>query len=113
MKNYPKHSHVLQKKMYFFMGFESAENHRIKIWEIIETRQRGWVRLSWTYTKDDGVLAPRQNASPGEFYTGRLVRVFDEDGIPHQTVKIFAPMGTGGRDDWHYTDYAQTLEGIV
>jgi hypothetical protein len=111
-ENPPKAIPQSSKQMYFFMGFESATNQRTKIWEITETRQRGWVRLSWTYTKDDGVLAPRQNASPGEFYTGRLVRVFDQDGIPHQTVKIFAPMGTGGRDDWHYTNYAQTLEEI-
>ena len=98
--------------MYYYISYTGENHTRIKIWQITETRQRGWVRLSWTHTKDNNILTPRQNAAPGEFYTGRLVRVIDDLGIPHQTVKIFAPMGNGGHDDWHYTEYAQTLEEI-
>lgn len=96
--------------MYYYLSYESETNQRTKIWEITETRSQGWARLSWTYTKDNGVLTPRQNAVPGEYYTGRLVRVMTQEGIPVQTVKILGPMGG---DEWVHTDFAQTLEEIV
>ncbi len=81
----------------------------IKIWQITEQKQKGWCKLTWTHTIDNGVLSERQPSFPGEAYTGRLVNVVDDNNIPTQTVKIYGPMGS---DDWVYTDVANTLEEI-
>lgn len=95
--------------MYYYLSYTGENHTRIKIWQITEQKQKGWCKLAWTHTIDNGVLSTRQLSFPGEAYTGRLINVIDENNIPCQTVKIYGPMGS---DNWVTTDVAMTLEEI-
>lgn len=100
--------------MYYYLTYTSDDGStRKKIWEIIERKQRGWCKLAWTHFIDDDVISqtPADSQTPG--YVGRLVKLVVAPGVEIETVKIFAPMGMGGRDDWHYTFCADTLEDVV
>jgi hypothetical protein len=97
--------------MYYYLSYAIDENNtRIKVWQIVQQKQKGWCRLAFTHTIDNGQINPRQNVDPNETYSGRVVNIVTTDGIPLQTVKIYGPMGG---DEWQYMDFAQTLEAII